>query len=76
MNRLKHGFFSFSILIGFLLGCHQGYIALWPEGATEPVQVYPYRVTSLPLADQQALRDGIHVDSEQELAMLLEDYLS
>lgn len=65
-----------TLLMGFILGSHNGYIALWTEGSPEPKKVFPYRVTALPPADQKALEQGIHIDSTQELARLLEDYLS
>lgn len=64
------------LVLGFLLGCHNGYIALWKQGQEAPMRIYPYRVNLLPPADRQALRHGISVESELELAHLLEDYLS
>ena len=66
----------FPLLMGLILGCHKGYVALWEEGAAEPRQIFPYKVTSLPLADQDALEKGIHVKTVEELSQLLEDYLS
>ena len=66
----------FTLLFGFLLGVSDGYIALWKDGGAKPVQVFPYRAENLPVADQKALADGIRIDSELELAQLLEDYLS
>lgn len=65
-----------TLLMGLILGSHNGYIALWKEGSPEPEKVFPYRVTSLPPADQQALEQGIPIGSAQNLARLLEDYLS
>ena len=64
------------LILGFILGCHNRYIALWEDGASVPKQVFPYHIEALPPADQQALRDGVHVDSAEELAQLVEDYLS
>lgn len=64
------------LLFGFLLGSYNGYIALWADDGIEPDRVYPYRVTTLPKADQEALRSGIPVDDIIELTHLLEDYLS
>jgi hypothetical protein len=58
------------------LGIRDGYIALWKYGDPTPLQVFPCRVEMLPLADQKALAQGIHISSEQELSQLLEDYLS
>ena len=63
-------------MIGFLLGIHDGYIALWKNSSAEPVQVFPRQVRMLPPADQQALEKGIRISEEQQLQQLLEDYLS
>lgn len=64
------------ILCGFLLGIHDGRVALWKDDDPQPLQVFPYQASLLPEADQQALRRGIHAETPQELAGLLEDYLS
>lgn len=76
MNGIRKGSMYLALFLAFLLGSHKGYIALWKNGSPEPVRIFPYRVTSLPPADQQALEQGISVDSRQELVQLLEDYLS
>ena len=65
-----------TILVGFLLGISDGYIALWKDGSTLPLQVFPYRSEMLPPSDQKALANGIHIAEPQELSRLLEDYLS
>jgi hypothetical protein len=49
---------------------------LWEDGDPKPIRIFPYRVTSLPVADQEALEKGIKIGSDSELASLLEDYLS
>lgn len=72
MKRCLH----FILLFTFLLGCHKGYVALWTEGSDTPVEIYPYRVNSLPPADQAALEKGIPIKNDLELSSLLEDYLS
>lgn len=59
-----------------LLGSHKGYLALFRAGSTDPMQVFPCPITSLPPADQNALEKGIPIRSETELAQRLEDYLS
>lgn len=64
------------LVLGFLLGISKGYIALWKDGRTEPVRVFPYRAELLPTADQKALEKGIPIDDENQLAQMLEDYLS
>ena len=65
-----------TLLFLFLVGNHKGFIALWTDMKDDPVCVYPYSIASLPPADQQRLREGISVESEEELMALLEDYLS
>lgn len=63
-------------LLGFLLGIHNGRIALWEDGKQAPVKVFPYSANMLPKKDRQALEKGIHFDSKQELVERIEDYLS
>ena len=64
------------LVLGFLLGIHEGYIALWEDGKTEPVEIYPYRAQYLPEADQRALERGIRPRDGGQLQQLLEDFLS
>ena len=64
------------VMFGFLLGVHNGMVALWKDGKTDPVRVFPYSVSNLPPNDQQALAEGIHLNSKLELIKLIEDYLS
>ena len=65
-----------TILLGFILGIHDGHIALWEDAAAAPVEIFPYRAEMLPISDQQALEKGIHISNQQDLNQLLEDYLS
>lgn len=65
-----------TLIFTFLLGTHEGFVALWRDNVPIPVEVFPYRTESLPPADQQALKKGIRIRSEEELDRLLEDYLS
>lgn len=58
------------------MGIQNGYIALWHDGTSEPVEIFPYRADSLPIADQRALEKGIPISSQEDLSRLLEDYLS
>ena len=64
------------LLFGFILGIHEGKIALWKDNQSKPMKVFPYQASILPEADQQRLEKGIHVDSLSELYKLVEDYLS
>lgn len=59
-----------------ILGSWKGYVALFDEDATEPRQIYPCKVISLPQADQQALESGILIRNQRDLDRLLEDFLS
>ncbi len=64
------------VLFGFILGIHEGRIALWKDNQKNPMKVFPYQASMLPEADQKRLENGIHVDSLSELYQLVEDYLS
>ena len=72
----KRQLFSLILMFGFLLGVHEGYIALWRSGQEEPLQVFPYRAEMLPRTDREALIRGIEIKDGTELAGILEDYLS
>lgn len=63
-------------LLNFILGIHNGYVALWDSGASAPAQVYSIPAENLPPADQRALAKGIPVTDQAALQRLLEDYLS
>ena len=65
-----------AVAITFLLGVHDGYIALWKEGSPEPAEVFPYKASLLPEADQKRLEKGIRIESKKDLLELMEDYLS
>ena len=67
---------ALAIALGLTLGIHNGYIALWRDGETVPVEVFPYRAAMLPWQDIQRLESGIRIESESRLHSLLEDYLS
>lgn len=69
-------FACFLLLAGLTLGCCRGYVALWRDGSAQPEAVYPYPAALLPPGDQAALAAGIPVESREELARLLEDFLS
>ena len=65
-----------ALALTFLLGIHDGYIALWKEGSPEPAEVFPYKASLLPEADQKRLEKGIRIESKKDLLELMEDYLS
>ena len=64
------------LALTFLLGIRDGYIALWTDGSGDPVEVFPFQAKYLPEADQKRLAHGIRIESADELARLMEDYLS
>lgn len=63
-------------LFGFLLGIHNGRIALWKEPDPEPCRVFPYSAAALPSEVRDALQNGIRIESESDLNRLLENLLS
>jgi hypothetical protein len=64
------------LALGYLIGIHKGFVALWKTEDPEPVRVFNYPAAMLPEADRSLLDKGIRIDSESELHKLLEDYLS
>ena len=74
MKRYHH--FSILILFGFLLGVHQGKVALWKDDDPKPTRVFPYSVQLLPPADRRALEEGIRFESAEDLMRVITDYLS
>lgn len=64
------------VLLGFLLGVRDGRIALWRDGDSAPMRVFPYPIAALPTQTQQQLRNGIRIDDTEELNRLLENLLS
>jgi len=59
-----------------VVGSWKGYVAVFRDGDPEPWQIYPTKVSSLPLSDQEALENGILIRNQRDLQQLLEDYLS
>ena len=60
----------------YLLGIHDGKIALWEGNDPEPSKVFPYRASMLPKVAREQLEKGIPIDSMEELRALAEAYLS
>lgn len=65
-----------ALLAVYLLGIHEGKIALWRGDDPEPVKVFPYSASMLPEEAQQKLKTGIPINSISELKRLAEAYLS
>ena len=56
------------------MGIWEGKVAVFLPGTNVPMRITEMPATSLPTADQQALKDRIPVYDAQELASFLEDY--
>lgn len=64
------------LLAGFILGVHKGRLTLWKDNNPTPYRVYPCPVCVLPKKEQAALRQGIRIDSMEDLDRFLENFLS
>ncbi len=73
--KKKSVFFTLMALY-LVLGTWKGFIAIFEGGKTEPRQIFPTAVASLPESDQLALEKGIIVRNDRALQALLDDYLS
>lgn len=67
---------SFALVAGYLLGIHNGKIALWDGNDPEPVKVFPYSASMLPEEARKLLEAGIPIESMEQLRQLAETYLS
>ncbi len=65
---------SVSPLQGYWLGVQEGKLAIWRAGEETPYEITEFYITHLPEADQKALKEGIYVTDDANLARLLEDY--
>ena len=72
-NRSKR-LLSMLLAFGFLLGIRNGRLALWRDGDAHPEQSYDIRADTLPPADRLRLRQGIRVQTREEVWQLLENY--
>ncbi len=76
MKKQKHISFLCTIaLLGFLLGIHNGRVALWKDQDPKPVRVFPYYASALPPEAQKALKAGIPLESMEDLEALIKKYL-
>ncbi len=63
------------LLLGFLLGIHNGRVALWKDQDPEPWRVFPYAVSALPRETRQALKAGIPIENMEDLENFIKNYL-
>ena len=64
------------LLMSFLLGSHNGRLALWKDEDPEPCKVFPCPIAVLPKAVQDQLRKGVRLETMEDVNRLLEIFLS
>ena len=64
------------LLRSFLLGVHDGRLAMWKDDDPTPCKVFPCPVLVLPKAVQQQLRAGVRLETMEDVNRLLENFLS
>lgn len=72
----RNQLFATLLLLGFLLGIHNGKVALWKDNEPQPCRIFPYSAALLPRDIRNALEAGIHIQSEADLDRLLESLCS
>lgn len=65
-----------SMLFAFLIGTHEGRLSIWKDGDPAPAKVLPVPTALLPSKVQSILRQGVRVESDEEMAQLLEAFTS
>jgi len=58
----------------YTVGEENGMVAVFSGSDGSLIELTDYPVAALPIADREALSIGIPIDSDEELAMLMEDY--
>jgi hypothetical protein len=64
-----------ALLAVYLLGIHEGKIALWKGNDPEPIKVFDYEASKLPEDAQKQLQAGVPIKSIKQLRELAEQYL-
>ena len=64
------------LLLSFLLGTHNGNVALWEEDRSAVVHIFPRQTAELPKRKQLQLEQGIPIADGYQLVQILKDYLS
>lgn len=77
MKKKRRSRFLCSLLLfGFLLGIHEGRVAIWRDEEEKPWRILPYPAIVLPSATQSQLKQGIRIETMEDLEQLLENLLS
>ena len=61
---------------GYLLGEYGGRVAVLAPDTREPEMIFDIFLRTLPEPDRELLREGIRVETYEELTRLIEDYIS
>lgn len=72
---LSH-FLALTLIFGFLIGVHNGRIGIWKAEDPTPMRTIPCPVWVLTSRQQQMLRDGIRIDSMEDLERMINDFFS
>ena len=68
--------FCFVLMMSFLLGVHDGRLAMWKDEDPTPCKVFPCPIIVLPKTVQQQLKTGIRLQTMDDVNQLLENFLS
>lgn len=71
----KYSHLYLALILSFILGIHEGNIALWKEGSAVPDRVFPYQARMLPPEARRMLEKGIRFESMEQLEDMAENYL-
>lgn len=75
-KRVLSTFICSALLMSFLLGSYNGRLALWKDEDPTPCKVFPCPIVVLPGAVQEQLRNGIRLETIEDVNRLLENFLS
>lgn len=71
---MKHILSAVLLLLNFYLGLHNNRLAIFEDG--KAVIILPYQGDIFPEEEQKRLQTGIPFETNEELSMLLEDFIS
>ena len=75
-KRMLSQLFSCIMALSFLLGVHDGRLAMWKDEDPTPCKVFPCPILVLPRAVQEQLKAGIRLETMDDVNRLLENFLS
>ncbi len=75
---MKHSVRSLAatcLLLGFILGLHNGRVALWKSDDPQPIKIFPWSASFLPDNIRSALEKGIYVEEDSDIGILIQDMI-